>query len=231
MTVATKRPTDMELMMYADGELDAAEARSVAAWIAQDAEARAIVESMRQVGEAVRTYVEIETDEAEVEVPAFAQLWDRIERRVHANGHAEPARAADVAPPAPAAAHRKARAEESRTRREPERAGMWATVRRWFEEHRGHVLSGAVSAGAVAALMLAVGPRERVIERQTVKSPVIVGSGTPVALQSEPPEVEELEVYEGSGTVLTMEPDDDDDSAAAVIWISNDDAENTEGPI
>jgi hypothetical protein len=52
-----------------------------------------------------------------------------------------------------------------------------------------------------------------------------------VSLRSEPPEVEELEVYEGSGTVLTIEPDDDDDSAAAVIWISNDDAENTEGPI
>jgi anti-sigma factor RsiW len=222
MKVSTKRPTDMDLMMYADGELDGDAARAVAAWLGQDADARAVVESLRQVGEAVRTYVEIETDAAEVEVPAFAQLWDRIERRVHANGHAEPARPEPVKAPAP----RKA------PRREPQRAGMWASIRRWFEDHRGHVLSGAVSAGAVAALMLAVGPRERVIEHQTtVRSGGVVSGGTPAVLRSEPPEVEELEVYEGSGTVLTIEPDDEDDSAAAVIWISNDDAENTEGPI
>ena len=79
--------------------------------------------------------------------------------------------------------------------------------------------------------MLAIGPRERVIERTTVKAGGAVVTGAPAALRSEPPEVEELEVYEGSGTVLTIEPDDDDDSAAAVIWISNDEAENTEGPI
>ena len=221
--MTSKRPTDMELMMYADGELAGDEARAVAAWLAKDEPSRVKVESLRQVGEAVRTYVEIEADQAEVEVPAFAQLWSRIERRVHANGHAEPA-AVEVAPAAPRPAAR---------RREPERTGMWASIRRWFEEHRGHVLSGAVSAGAVAALMLAVGPRERVVERQTevVKGGGVVTGGTPAALRSEPPEVEELEVYEGSGTVLTIEPDGDDDSAAAVIWISNDDAENTEGPI
>ena len=219
MTVSTKRPTDMDLMMYADGELEGDEARAVATWLAKDEEARAKVESLRQVGEAVRTYVEIEADRAEVDVPAFAQLWDRIERRVHANGHATP----DRAPAAP------------RARRKPaaESTGLWAAIRGWFENHRGHVLSGAVSAGAVAAVMLAIGPRERVIERTTeVRSTGgVVGGGTPAALRSEPPEVEELEVYEGSGTVLTIEPDDDDDSAAAVIWISNDDAENTEGPI
>ncbi|HUS67409.1 MAG TPA: hypothetical protein VMZ28_22890 [Kofleriaceae bacterium] len=222
MTVSTKRPTDMELMMYADGELEGDDARAVAAWLAKDADARNVVESLRQVGEAVRTYVEIEADRAEVEVPAFAQLWDRIERRVHSNGHAEPAAEVTPAPvvrPVP-------------RKRAQERTGVWAAMRRWFEDHRGHVLSGAVSAGAVAALMLAVGPRERIIERTTVKAGgAVVGAGTPVVLRSEPPEVEELEVYEGSGTVLTIEPDDDDDSAAAVIWISNDDAENTEGPI
>lgn len=221
-TVSSKRPTDMELMMYADGELDGEEARAVAAWLAKDEEARRKVESLRQVGEAVRTYVEIESDRAEVEVPAFAKLWDRIERRVHANGHAEPA-AADAADPAPRRAPRKRAAEST---------GLWASIRGWFENHRGHVLSGAVSAGAVAALMLAVGPRERVIERTTVKEPAPLSVGTAAAsLRSEPPEVEELEVYEGSGTVLTIEPDDDDDSAAAVIWISNEDAENVEGPI
>ena len=215
---STKRPSDLELMMYADGELGADEARAVAAWLAKDEDARVKVESLRQVGEAVRTFVEIEADEAEVEVPAFAQLWDRIERRVHANGHTEKA-----AEPARPRAPRRRAVEKS--------GGMWASIRSWFENHRGHVLSGAVSAGAVAAVMLAVGARERVVERTVYKPSPVVGGAAPAALRSEPPEVEELEVYEGSGTVLTIEPDDDDDSAAAVIWISNDDAENTEGPI
>lgn len=222
MTVQPKRPTDLELMMYADGELAGAEQRAVAAFLAEDADARAKVESLRQVGEAVRTYVEIETDRAEADVPAFGELWDRIQRRVHANGHADDLESADGEAPAP---------RRAPVRKAAEPTGVWASIRRWFEDHRGHVLTGAVSAGAVAALMLAIGPRDRIIERTTVKGGGVVGGGTPAALTSEPPEVEDLEVYEGSGTILTIEPDGDDDSAAAVIWLSEDEAENTEGPI
>lgn len=209
-------PTDLELMLYADGELPPDEARSVAAWIAGHPDARAKVDAVRQVGEVVRTYIELETDDAAE--PRAADAWSTIARRIRANGHSE------------------AEDEESlpSTRRQPKMSrpqadGLWATIRGWFGEHRGHLVTGVVTAGAVAALMFLVGPRERVTER-TVLDPVL-GGGTPAALQSQPPEVEDLEVFDGSGTILTIEPDGDDDSGAAVIWISNDEEDNTEDPI
>ncbi|HKE13959.1 MAG TPA: hypothetical protein VKB80_03765 [Kofleriaceae bacterium] len=210
-----KRYTDAELMLYADGELPPEEARGVAAYLAEDAEARLKLESLRQVGEAVRTYAELETDRAEVEVPAFADMWSRIERRIHANGISEPTPAHIRAP----AAVRRARPV----------AAMWAAMRRWFEDHRGHVLTSAISAGVACAIMLALGPSWHAVDGgrgEHGTSHVIKGK-----LVSQPPEVEGLEVYEGSGTILTLEPDEDDDSgAAAVIWISNDDTD-LEGPI
>src|SRR5690606_7438729 len=193
-------------MLYVDGELGGEDARRVAAHLEVDADSRAKVESLRQVGDSVRTYLELEADQAENDIPAFAGMWDRIERRIHANGAAEPAAA-----PAPVRAPAGGGSDEG---------GLWAAVRRWFEGHRGYILTGAVSAGAVAALMLALGPRERVIERQVVGGGVT--RGTPAALQSQPPQVEDLDVYQGSGTILTIEAEGEDDSAAAVIWISDD---------
>ena len=73
--------------------------------------------------------------------------------------------------------------------------------------------------------MLALSPRERVVER--VRSGGVVTSA-PAVLRSQPPEVEDLEVYAGSGTILTIEPEGADDSAATVIWISDD---KKEGPL
>lgn len=209
-----KRYSDAELMLYADGELPDEQAKGVSAWLAEDADARLKLESLRQVGEAVRTYAELETDRAEVEVPAFADMWSRIERRIHANGIAERAPGRPVVPAV------KARQGGAQV------AGLWASLRRWFEDHRGHVLTGAISAGAACALMLAVGPT-RVLETGGFIREADPLPTTPAVLLSQPPEVEDLEVYEGSGTILTIEPDDKDDSAAAVIWISNE----QEGPL
>lgn len=207
-------PTDLELMLYADGELEPDEARAVAAWIAGHPDARAKVDALRQLGEMVRTTVELETDAAEARLD---QAWGAIARKIHANGQV----AAEAEEPPPTRRHR--------TAVQP-RGGAWAAVRRWFGEHRGHVVTGLVTAGAVAAVMFFIGPREQVTER-TVRGPTVVGGGTPAALESQAPEVEDLEVYEGSGTILTIEPEGDDDSGAAVIWISNDEDENTEDPI
>jgi len=53
----------------------------------------------------------------------------------------------------------------------------------------------------------------------------------PIQAVSQPPEVEDLEVYDGSGTILTIAPDGPDDSAAAVIWMSDDRDDNREGPL
>jgi anti-sigma factor RsiW len=217
-----KTYNDVELMLYADGELPEAEAREVSAWLAENADARLKLESLRQVGEAVRTFTELETDRAEVEVPAFADMWQRIERRVHANGRAEPAEeAAEGAP------ENGSRARRVRDTLRPPVAGWWAATRRWFEDHRGHVLTGAISAGVACALMLALG-RETIIEVPIDDSRA---KPPPVKFVAQPPEVEDLEVYEGSGTILTIEPEGDDDSAAAVIWISSDQEANREGPL
>jgi hypothetical protein len=217
--VSTKRsqqePTDLELMLYADGELAPDEERAVAAWIASHPDASAKVEAVRNMGEVVRTFLELETDAAE---PKLDEAWGAIARRIHANGRVEP-EVDGVEPPA--------------TRRHKTMTpgpGLWAKIRGWFGEHRGHLITGVVTAGAVAALMFLVGPRERLTERQLM-GPTPVGGGTPAALESQSPEVEDLEVYEGSGTILTIEPEGDDDSGAAVIWISNDEEDNTEDPI
>jgi len=216
--VSSKRPqqepTDLELMLYADGELAADEERAVAAWIASHPDARAKVEAVRNMGEVVRTFLELETDAAE---PKLDEAWSAVARKIHANGHT----AADEAVPT---------TRRHKTVPRPESPGVFAKIRGWFGEHRGHVVTGLVTAGAVAALMFAIGPRDRVTERQLM-GPTPVGGGTPAALESQSPEVEDLEVYEGSGTVLTIEPEGDDDSGAAVIWISNDEEDNTEDPI
>jgi anti-sigma factor RsiW len=211
---ASQAPTDLELMLYADGELPPEEARQVAAWIAAHPDDRNKVEAVRQVGEAVRTWVELETDAAE---PRMDAAWSAIARKLHSNGRAAVDEASEPPP---------TRRQKTLPRPEP---GLWATIRGWFGEHRGHMVTGVVTAGAVAALMFFVGPRERITERTTVRGGGVVG--TPAALESQPPEVEDMEVYEGSGTILTIEPEGDDDSGAAVIWISNEEEENTEDPI
>lgn len=217
MSGSKKKYGDAELMLYADGEMTPDEAKGVAAWLAEDADARLKLESLRQVGEAVRTYAELETDRAEVEVPAFADMWSRIERRIHTNGLAERASAKPATAPA--------------VKRPGAVASRWAAVRRWFEDHRGHVLTGAISAGVACALMLALGPADQVIDGGgvVVNDPVV--RPTHAKLLSQPPEVEDLEVYEGSGTILTIEPEGDDESGAAVIWISSDKEQNMEGPL
>ena len=151
-------------------------------------------------------------------------MWQTIERRIHANGVSEGA--GEARPAADTDTGAGAR------RAAPERAGLWATLRGWLGGHRGYLVTGLVSAGAVAALMLVVRPHDRVIER-VVRQGGAITQPTPAALKlkSEPPEVEDLEVYDGSGTILTIAPEGDDDSAATVIWISNDDEKNREGPL
>ncbi len=91
--------------------------------------------------------------------------------------------------------------------------GLWARITGWLDRHRGHVITGAVSAGAVAALALLIrttgddgnrAPRRGAIDVQ------------PAALRVAP-EIESLETPEGEGTVLNLE---DEDGHTTVIWVS-----------
>jgi hypothetical protein len=81
--------------------------------------------------------------------------------------------------------------------------GLWAKISSWFERHRGHVITGAVSAGAVAALAL--------ILRGDAETIVVNHGGTldvqPAALRA-PPVIDNLETPGASSTVLNIEDED-----------------------
>lgn len=97
--------------------------------------------------------------------------------------------------------------------------GFWSRVSAWFDRYRGHVITGAVSAGAVAALAL--------ILRPGTPDPGLAGAGAhvidvrPVALRSAP-EIDALDTPGGSSTVINL---DDDDGHAAVIWVTPEDSD------
>lgn len=209
--------SDLDLMLLADGELEGDEAVRAAAEVERDATARDTFEGVREVGEVVRTHLELATDEAEEAVPGFERLWANVERAIHANGQA-PREVAEAAEPA-------------RERPAPEAsAGLLERLRAWMSQGwQGHALTGATVAAAVALLMWVTRPTERVVERTTVRNGGAAVGAVPAALESQPPEVENLEVYDGSGTILTIPGEGTGDSSTAVIWISDD--SDVEGPI
>jgi len=91
-------------------------------------------------------------------------------------------------------------------------SGLWARVTGWFDRHRGHVVTGVVSAGAVAALALILrpgGPDGAGVGRGPI-------SVQPVAMRAAP-EIDALDTPGGSSTVINL---DDEDGHTTVIWVS-----------
>jgi anti-sigma factor RsiW len=92
--------------------------------------------------------------------------------------------------------------------------GLWSRISSWFDRYRGHVITGAVSAGAVAALALVLRPGASDI--------VVRGHGggaidvRPVALRATP-EIDSLDTPGGTSTVINL---DDEDGHTAVIWVT-----------
>lgn len=97
--------------------------------------------------------------------------------------------------------------------------GLWARISGWFDRHRGHVLTGAVSAGAVAALALVLRPGNSELGASGAHAIEV----RPVALRAAPA-IDSLDTPGGSSTVISL---NDDDGNAAVIWVTpqDDDAE------
>jgi hypothetical protein len=89
--------------------------------------------------------------------------------------------------------------------------GVLSRIRSWFDRHRGHVITGMVSAGAVAALAL-------ILRGDTEKE-----AGGPGAIDVQPaalrpaPVIEDLETPGGNSTVLNIE---DDDGHTTVIVVT-----------
>ena len=93
--------------------------------------------------------------------------------------------------------------------------GLWARISGWLDRHRGHVITGVVSAGAVAALALVLRPGNSEIGASGAHAIEV----RPVALRAAP-EIDSLDTPGGSSTVLSL---NDDDGNAAVIWVTPDD--------
>lgn len=92
--------------------------------------------------------------------------------------------------------------------------GVWSRVARWFDRHRGHVITGAVSAGAVAALALILRPGAPDLGRAGRAGRAI--DVRPVALRATP-EIDALDTPGGSSTVINL---DDEDGHTTVIWVT-----------
>jgi anti-sigma factor RsiW len=209
---ADAAPTPVELMEYVDGELGGEEEARVRALLETDtgAAARQRVAGMREVGELVRGHLELATDAREDRLRA---MWLEIDKQI------------DL---------------ETAPAREPRRAATPAArqggVLAWLGRYRGHLLTGMVSAGAVAAIAFVMRPGsapsgERATPAFVAASPAVpsvgsvgpvapVGPIVPVVLPREAPVIESVEAGTGSSMVFTIE---DDDGSTAVVWVTPDD--------
>lgn len=227
---------DIDLMQFADGEVDEATAGEIARQLQGDPDAERKVEALEQVTDTVRSYLELAADDAE---PGLDAMWATIERRIHSNGESRAAAGAGAvaeAMPEPPARAPARPAEPADT----DRAGLRAAITRFFDSYRGHFLTGAVAAAAAALIILAVRPADRVV----VERPVAVGDtaapqmlvndtqAVPAKLVTEdpsPPEIEHLDVNGGSGTVFVMPKEGEDDVSATVIFVDMN--TEVEGPL
>ena len=90
-----------------------------------------------------------------------------------------------------------------------QRAGVWAKIARWFDQYRGHLITGMVSAGAVAALALVLRPTP---STPSDKAPVEI---MPAAYR--PTEIESLDTPGGTSTVFHLKGEE---GTTTVIWVT-----------
>jgi anti-sigma factor RsiW len=169
MTAPVEKPSDIELMQYADGELDERDAARIRAAIERDPDARTKVEAIGQMSEVAAGHLELAADTASER--RFEAMWREVKKEI------------DVAAP----------------------IGLWARLTSWLDRHRGHVITGAVSASAVAALALILRPGAP--ESATAKTGPTVIDVQPAALRA-PTVIEDLETPGARNTVVTIEDDD-----------------------
>ena len=229
---------DVDLMQYVDGELDEATATALEAHLDRAGEASddwLKVQALDQMSDTVRSYLELQADAAE---PRLDSMWEVIGAKIAEDTGVEGAR--------------QSRSQSDDTR--AVRVGRLARIVGFFEGYRGHILTGAVAAGAAAAMILALRPsppEQIIVERPIVVRPqpaqqvnqkvpdnsannlaqepeVALPQVKLVADEPSAPEIEELEVHGGSGTVFVLPSEGEDDVSATVIFIDFDEAE---GPI
>ncbi len=216
-------PSDLDIMMFLDGELSGDEAKRVEVFLDSDEEANTKAACLGQMTALVRGSVELAADAAE---DKLAGLWAGIESGIQTemnmadlasvSGQAVSEASsvtveADVVPIGSAAK----KAEERATQELVEKAS-------WFGGWQSHIMTGAIVAAAVAVLMVATRSdqaQETATARTTISTPANQPITMPVVLKPQAPEIEKLEVYDGSGTIMMVGGPDD---SSAVVWISND---------
>jgi len=95
--------------------------------------------------------------------------------------------------------------------------GLWSRISAWFDRYRSHIITGAVSAGAVAALAIVLRPGAADVSAAGAHMLEV----RPVA-QRAAPEIDALDTPGGSSTVISL---NDDDGNAAVIWVTPEDSD------
>jgi anti-sigma factor RsiW len=194
---------DSELMALADGELDERTTREIEELLASDPAARTKVEAVGELGELVRGHLELAADD--VPDQRFAALWREVDKAIERERAPEPSRDGESVPV-----------------RVPVEGGFWRRLGRWFDDYRGHMITGAVSAGAVAALTLILRPGT------DGDGSLAGGSGrtdprAPIPAQPvvhRPAEIEALDTPGGTGMVFNLE---DEDGSTTVIWVTPED--------
>jgi hypothetical protein len=180
---------DVDLMALADGEADERELEE----LLRDPASRRKVEAVGELGELVRGHIELTADA--VPQKKFDALWREIDKGIDRE-HDSVSKPAKEAAPAPAG------------------ASWLRRLGRWFDHYRGHVITGAVSAGAVAALALVLRGPGSDGEIAGRRAPI---DTTPVV---QPAEIESLDTPGGTGTVFNLE---DEDGSTTVIWVTPED--------
>jgi len=197
-----KRPNDADLMALADGELDERASRDLEDTLARDPLARGKLDAIGELGDLVRGHLELSADE--IPLKKLDALWREIDKGIDL-----------AATPATDASRAK----------QPAPAGVLQRVGRWFERHRGHVLTGAVSAGAVAALALLLRNPTTPVVQPPGGGGLASGSNKSSATlvsdhENGPAEIESLDTPDGTGTVFNLQ---DEDGDTTVIWVTPED--------
>ncbi|HUS28831.1 MAG TPA: hypothetical protein VMZ53_09980 [Kofleriaceae bacterium] len=182
---------DADLMMLGDSELDEKQMRELEEELARDPVARGKLDALGEVGELVRGHLELSADA--VPSKKFDALWREIDKGIDRASEKAPATSTKEAAPAP---------------------GFLRRVGRWFDTYRGHIITGAVSAGAVAMLALVLRSPDK----------TITPTGKPIdtmPVVHQPADIQSLDTPGGTGTVFNLE---DEDGDTTVIWVTPEDS-------
>jgi hypothetical protein len=166
-------------------DIDFMQAADGEAKVDLDADGQAKVAAVHELGELVRGRLELAADD--VPDKRFAAMWTEIDKAI---AKVEPAS-------------------------EPVKPGFLRRLSRFLDHYRSQIITGAVSAGAVATLALIFrGGGDSTTH--TNHDPIDVRT-----VSHRPAEIESLETPDGTSAVFNL--DDEDGSTTTVIWVTPED--------